>query len=345
MKNIKSVLALLCIVSSSVYAQGWSSLYAIDIARQYRNSMRDQHTLVVERVLPMPASQLIFSWNGYRPSHGYYVFYVQVRAKGAASWSNWYKIAEWGQNTQRSFERLLNQDPSFCYVRLEMPDGTYAYACRVKIEAYGQASMRDVARFNISAADYQQFVSEVGKTRYWSLPSVFVHKIPAFSQMETRHPERERICSPTSLAMVVSYLLKRHIDPMQFADGVYDDGLKSYGSWPFNVAHAFALTDGHYYFAVTRLNSFAHLYNYVRRKLPVVVSVRGPLRTMPSGKTYADGHLLVVVGWDNEHKRVMVLDPAFETSQSVHHSYAIDDFLAAWERSYRLAYVIEPAGT
>jgi len=80
----------------------------------------------------------------------------------------------------------------------------------------------------------------------------------------------------------------------------------------------------------------------LKKQLPVVVSVRGVLRGMPPGKTYADGHLLVVVGWDDIHKRVLVLDPAFAARQLVAHSYAIDDFLAAWERSYRLAYVVEP---
>ena len=346
MKNMISacVLSMLLVNFCNIMAHGWASRYSIDIVHKNRNNLQKRQAVIVEQPLQEPASQLIFSWNAHRPAHGHYAFYVQVRLQGSKRWSDWYKIAEWGNGVQRSFEQLMQDDPSFCYVRLEAPNGFLVQECRLKIEAHDQASLIDVARVTISAVDYHQFVSEYGKGRRFSFPSVRLNHVPAFSQMESRHPERDRICSPTSLAMVVSYLLKRYIDPTQFANGVYDDGLKSYGSWPFNVAYAFDLTGGRFYFAVTRLNSFAQLYSFLHKRLPVVVSVRGPLHTMPQGKTYADGHLLVVIGWDDVHKRVIVLDPAFETRQAVLHSYAIDDFLAAWERSYRLAYVVEPAG-
>jgi len=43
------------------------------------------------------------------------------------------------------------------------------------------------------------------------------------------------------------------------------------------------------------LNSFEELYRYLVKSLPVVVSIRGPLKTMPVKKTYSEGHLLVVV--------------------------------------------------
>jgi hypothetical protein len=341
MKTVKMIVWAF-MLSSTWYAQNkaWTSLYAIDVAKR----AMDHRSFFVERTLSLPATQLLFSWNAWRPRNGSYIFYVQVRPQGATRWSDWYKIAEWGSDVQRSFERLMDGAPSFCYVRFEMPAGMHVQECRIKVEATGNASVRDIARLSVTAVDYDQFVPEAGKGKTWTLSPVKIGHIPQFSQMQTNHADRERMCSPTSLAMVVSYLLNKTIDPLKFAQGVYDDGLHAYGSWPFNVAHAFNVVDGRYYFAVTRLTSFAQLYSFLQRRLPVVVSVRGPMRSMPHGRTYADGHLLVVIGWDSTRKRVIVLDPAFETNQAVLHSYDIDDFLAAWERSYRLAYIAEPVG-
>ena len=336
--------ALVLLVSADcLRAQGWASLYSINIARIYKSRVPDKNTVIVGRALHTPASQILFSWNALRPTDGSYVFYMQVRLHNARRWSGWYKMAQWGDGVQRSFEQLLNNDPSFCYVRLEAPEGDLMSEFRIKIEAQGQATLADVARLTVAAADYRKFTAEYGTGKTFAQPTIRLNKVPAVSQMQINHADRERICSPTSLSMIISYLLKRHIDPAQFARGAYDDGLKTYGSWPFNVAQAYALTDGRYYFTVTRLNSFADLYDFLSRGLPIAVSVRGHMRTMPPGRTYADGHLLVVIGWDNTHKRVIVLDPAFETKDEVLHSYAIDDFLNAWERSYRLAYVVEPA--
>ena len=333
---------ILLLSARSLWADAWASLYSINVAKIYQLRAPNKNTVVLGRTLHTPASQILFSWNALRPTDGYYVFYMQVRLHNADRWSGWYKMAEWGDGVQRSFEQLLPRDPSFCYVRLEAPAGDLMSEFRIKIEAHGQAVLSDVARLTVAAADYRKFSAETGTGKTFAEPTLRLKSVPAFSQMQVEHVDRERICSPTSLSMILSYLLKRHIDPSQFAQNVYDEGLGTYGSWPFNVAQAYVLTHGRYYFTVTRLNSFADIYDLLRRGLPVAVSVRGRMRTMPSGRTYADGHLLVIVGWDNALKRVIVLDPAFENKREVLHGYDIDDFLTAWERSYRLAYVAEP---
>lgn len=320
--------------------QLWSLLYGMHMTDNHHQMMQGKQVIVFEKQLRAPASQLIISWNVLRPRMGYYTFYVQARVGNA--WGLWYKMAEWGAGVQRSFERLSSSGPSFCYVRFEMPAGAYAHACRIKVEAHEGASLDAIAQVAVSAADYQKFVPEYGFGKNFSYPSVMVHGVPAFSQMQLNHADHDRLCSPTSVAMVLSYLMHHTIDPLAVARGVKDQGLNSYGSWAFNTAYAFDATNGAVFFMVTRLNNFADLYAYLRNKLPVIVSVRGPMRTMPPGKAYADGHLLVVVGWNAKTKRVICHDPAFATSDAVRHSYAIDDFLAAWERSFRLAYVVKP---
>lgn len=140
--------------------------------------------------------------------------------------------------------------------------------------------------------------------------------------------------------MLLGYLLGQEIDPLEFAEHSFDTGLDAYGSWPFNMAHAFERSGGEVYFAAARLNSFAGLYQRLKQGIPVVVSVRGYLAGAP--KIYSHGHLLMVVGFDSERQRVICHDPAFPSDEKIFTSYPLKGFLMAWERSHRLAYLAEP---
>ena len=148
------------------------------------------------------------------------------------------------------------------------------------------------------------------------------------------------MCSTTSCSMLVSFLMNTMVDPLDFAQHSLDSGLNAYGSWPFNVAHAFELCGGKYFFSVARLPSFRELHHHIYRGIPVVVSVRGYLQGAP--KVYSNGHLLLVVGWDAKRKQVICHDPAFKKSRKTLKRYDIASFLSAWERSHRLAYIAEP---
>ena len=154
--------------------------------------------------------------------------------------------------------------------------------------------------------------------------------------MVLHHPKKEVLCSPTSSSMVTGYLTQKHVDSIGFARKAYDNGLNAYGSWPFNTAHAFEYAKGRFLFRVQRLASFAELHRLLKRKIPVVVSVRGKIAGAP--QEYKEGHLLVVVGWNKEKKKVLCHDPAFTSNDKVRVSYDMRSFLAAWERSRRLAY-------
>ncbi len=73
--------------------------------------------------------------------------------------------------------------------------------------------------------------------------------------------------------------------------------------------------------------------------MPVVVSVRGYLQGAP--QEYKQGHLLLVVGWDQATQSVICHDPAIFGDQVVEYAYDLSDFLRAWELSHRLAYVVD----
>lgn len=290
--------------------------------------------------LNVPAfSQLIFSWNAIRPSTGYFSFAVQVRDAQTKRWGKWHHMIDWGNTAQKSYLSATDGHSKYVHVRLETEGEKKADAFRIKIIGQEGVDIALVKLIAVATADYGQFKPESVETLA-SLPSVFVRGVPKVSQFKVDHPESRRLCSPTSCSMVAGYLRGEHIDPVEFADNVFDHGLEIFGSWPFNMAFAFEQCLGNNWFFTTRLNGFSDIHRQLLQGIPVAVSIRGSLDGAP--KVYEDGHLLVVVGWDAQKKSVICHDPAFDSHYQVLKHYPIKSFIRAWECSRRLAYWADP---
>ncbi len=296
---------------------------------------------IAERKHVSPFTQLIFSWNAQRPVQGKFVFWGRVRNARTKRWGDWHRMVDWGSDRQITHCSVRPKGSSYNYVRLEAPQGEKADAFRIKVEGVGGAVLQDFSQLNVCLSNLSDFAIEKMATVH-ALPSVKVNGVPAYSQMEVDSPDAARICSPTSMSMLLGYLNKNDVDPRECARYTYDPGLDTFGSWPFNVAHAYTACDTPRNFYVRRLPSFVNLHSFLAKGVPVVASIRGQLRGMPAGHTYSQGHLLVVVGWDKKNKRVLCHDPAFPMSSQVPNSYDATDFVRAWERSRRLSYLAEP---
>ena len=283
-------------------------------------------------------SQLIFYWNAFRPEKGYFSFHAQVQDE-KNRWHDWHHMIEWGKDVQRSFFNVGKSGTKYCHVRLEMPHTRLAKGVRIKVVAHDGANLSSLRALGFNIANLHAFNEEFNHA-VAMLPSVVVADIPKQSQRVLDHPQADVMCSPTSCSMVMGYLKKNILNPVDFAAGVYDHGLQSYGSWPFNVAHAFDQGEGEFFFKVMRLPSFLELHGLLQKSLPVIVSVRGSLEGAP--KEYNNGHLLVVVGWNQQKQKVLCHDPAFENNEKVYAEYDIKSFCTAWGRSRHLAYVAEP---
>lgn len=313
---------------------GWTSLYH-KVLHETDLEGKKEYVWVKEDV--MPFSQLIFSWNAWRPTKGYFAFWVQARDKKTHRWGTWHKMMEWGEGIQTSFLSEGDGFSKYIHVRLEIGAATLADAFRVTVIPHKSADIKQVKSLAVCLADHNRFKAEDENVACVQLPSIFIPNVPRFSQFMLVHPKNDVLCSPTSCSMLLSFIRGRAIDPVVFAESVFDKGLQAYGSWPFNVAGAFDATKGAAYFVTARLESFKLLHHLLCAGIPVVVSVRGPLSSAP--RPYLQGHLLVVVGWDAASKSVIVHDPAFETNEDTMHRYDLKDFLTAWERSRRLAYI------
>lgn len=284
-------------------------------------------------------SQLVFSWNALRPKKGNFIFFAQTRDAGTKSWGVWHKMMAWGSTLQESYKTAGDGYSRNYYVRLETEPNIFADAFRIKIVAKDKADMALFKAFTVSVSNFSKFKAEESKL-YQDFPSLYIDNVPKYSQFLLNHPRNDSLCSPTSCSMVTGFLSKSEIDPIDFAEKSFDYGLGVYGSWPFNTAHAFERCQGSIFFAAARFDSFKRVYSCLQKGVPVVVSVRGPLKG--AAGQYAHGHLLAIVGWDQEKGHVLCHDPAFKKEEAVSTSYALKDFLEAWERSRRLVYLADP---
>jgi hypothetical protein len=301
--------------------------------------LAQQKFFILEKVDLNHFKQLLFCWNALRPSEGYFSFFGQVRDAVNKRWLDLHHMIDWGKDQQCSYfdEGMVTK---YHHVRLELPDNRLADGFRLKVVAQEGASLDLFRSLAVTLCNQNIFdVSCIADAQ--GLLSVTIPKVPRYSQKILDHPKAEVLCSPTSCSMLLSYLQQGTVvDAVHFAQQAYDAGLDAFGSWPFNIAHAFHASGGEMaHFLVTRLPSFRVLHHYLTKNIPIVVSVRGPLPG--SAGEYAQGHLMVVIGWDAEGQRVMCHDPAFPTDEEVLVWYDFNDFCQAWGRSHCLAYVTE----
>jgi hypothetical protein len=343
MKGIKSILyASLVVMYSVLQGQGesWTWFHRkIFTPEEISENAQKKEVAFCKNDCDL-FTQLVFSWNALRDEHGYFSFWVQARNEKNGKWSDWHKMVEWGNGVQRSFLSKGKDNFHYAHVRLESGDSDYADAFRLKLVSHDGADLSLIKSFAVALSNYRKFHPEVLEKNGLRLSSVRIKSVPKIAQLAIDHDRANHMCSPTSCSMLVSYLAQESIDALAFAHKAFDGGLDTYGSWPFNTAHAFELGGCKTWFAPTRLHSFYELHQLLKQSIPVVVSVRGALEGAP--RPYEKGHLLVVIGWDRAKQMVICHDPAFDDASKVLMRYPIESFLKAWERSYRLAYVAEP---
>lgn len=297
-----------------------------------------------EDIAPIPFDELIISWNAKRPAKGYISFWTSVQY--GSKWSPWHRMTLWGANRQRSFINKLHQHVHTKHVRVELQRNQSATAFRVKAVAHEGATLDNLHAIFACCSYHQHFKAAPTIINY---PSYRIKGIPSISQMKLNHERHQDLCAPTSLSMVTSHFNQKFLSEMitskrkiynyaiNFADKVHDHGIDIFGNWQFNAAQAYEACKGQVFFRVERLNSFDDLYSVLRRDIPVIVSVR---RLKGGATPYTHGHILVVIGWNQEKKSIICLDPAFK--KRIMREYPIHHFSQAWALSKNLSFIPIP---
>tara|TARA_Y100000588_G_scaffold309549_1_gene334632 strand:- start:34 stop:879 length:846 start_codon:yes stop_codon:yes gene_type:complete len=173
-----------------------------------------------------------------------------------------------------------------------------------------------------------------------SLPANATIVVPPKSQMTEDPKIASRICSPTSLSMVLDSF-GNNTKPAQLAHSAYHPQHDLYGVWPANIH------------AASRWKALGYLLHFpswdaarylLSAGLPIIASVRykeGELTQAAISATH--GHLLVVRGFDENW--VETNDPAAPSGTAVQRSYRLAEFLEVWLGRGGLGYILLPLAT
>lgn len=158
--------------------------------------------------------------------------------------------------------------------------------------------------------------------------------VPARTQMTEVDAVRLRICSPTSLAMVLEYL-GRPVPTGDIAAEVFHAPTDRYGVWPAAVRAAAAHGLPGY---LLRFPDWDAATWCLQRRLPIVVSVRYARGELTNGAIpETTGHLLVLTGFDGDD--VLVNDPAAASVDAVPRRYRRDELSRVWLDRSGVGYV------
>jgi hypothetical protein len=306
-------------------------LFSASSARAHLLHQRAVEEIWREENLP-PFDELILSWNAKRPSEGKYLFYISIKTE---DWSPWLFYASWGSEGQSSFLSTTEKDPVRSYQdAIEVMQGKKGTGFQIKVLAEGAASLKDM--FALHA--YTNGDKTADALPAISSATPIALSVKGLSQMALDHVRRADLCSPTSTTAVVRHLANHsNLDPILFAKQAWDGGFDIFGNWVFNVAAAASELGSCWNSWVERLNGFDDIYRQLLQGTPVVVSVKGPLKG--SALPYAKGHLMVVTGFDPKEQKVVCMDPAFPQDRQTTVFYDLSDFVQAWNRRGRVAYM------
>jgi len=341
MSTFFKLLIIYNILSMFIYVNANNNVWTWFYTEKYTHNKKilndRKKTVLFKKENIASFTQLLLSWNVLRPERGHFSFYIQVRNAQTKKWGDWYLMADWGRGIQKTYLTKSDGLASCVHVRLELDETKTADAFCIKIEPHEGAQLQLLEAVAVAVSDFSLFALQGCVDD--NLKTIILTDVPALAQFSFDHNDKGRICSPVSCAMLVQYLVKESVQLDDFIASIFDDGLGVYGSWQCNVAHMFDACKGKVNFFVRRAQSFMDVYQSLEKSFPVIVSVRGEL---PGAmKPFPHGHLLVIIGWDNETREVVCHDPAAESNDKVLKRYPVEPFLRAWQRSHRLMYIVQ----
>ena len=291
--------------------------------------------------------ELIPSWNAVTPTGTW--IEVLVRADLDGQWTRWYNLGIWASGLE-TVQRHSVRDQRDDYARVAVDtlkisdEQAIAGAYQLKVRLFSVDGVATPSVRYLSAAystePRKNSVPSEGNSDYWGT----LLEVPECSQMVL--DGGNVWCSPTSTAMIVSYLTgysgSCEDAVLTAVDGIYDWVYGGTGNWPFNTAYA-----GNYGLqgSVRRFGSLDEIEYWVWQGIPVAFSFSwGKGQLEDAAVNSSAGHLAVVVGFDAEGNPI-VNDPAAdpEDGELVQRTYLRSELEAVWlENSGGTVYLIKP---
>ena len=265
--------------------------------------------------------EIVPSWNILIDKESLVSIYLSIGNEEGMS--HYYQMALWREKYMVSFGRQ-EDDYGKVYIDTIVPNIDNANRFKIKIIiSDSETSATAIRNFSVTTklnedVNYDQSVLsekiiDVSPRQQMSVPSI-----------------GSRICSPTSLSMILNYY---GFDDTQdiVAANVLDKGADIYGNWSFNASYpgGFGL-----FSRVEYIDDLEVLWSYIENDIPVALSIKTTDQSdlIGSNMAYPSGHLIVLVGFrqiDGVWYGV-VNDPAATTDEAVPREYRLDQLLTAW---------------
>jgi len=319
--------------------------------------------------------ELLISWNITTPPGTSAAIELRVKAGPTGDWSPWLFVGDWpgqppapptiakpttsfaagkidvdyfvaaagGRFNQSQYRVLvfsqvaphLPAPVSISRITICAVDTSLADAHWVRQAALAKGTF--IRGYPIPANDLTSNARTAAAPRSTDLPRYSI-AVPTRSQRTEKPEIAGRICSPTSVSMVLA-AYGQDQSVLDVANMAFDTRHDLYGNWPRNVQTAYSLGVPGY---LTRVASWREVEDLLALGWPIVISIQtkpGELRGSPYKET--DGHLIVIHGIDGDGN-IMVNDPAVEDPSKAALTYFRDDLTTVWlKRTLGTAYVLQ----
>jgi hypothetical protein len=293
----------------------------------------------------LPFNEVVPSWNIDLPPGSGFRAQLRVLSLQDDATSSWYDLGAWGRapdsepGAVRDELGVVDVDVLRCErtfdvaeVRFALraaPDGRLPHVRRVALCVSNTTGDPGLAAAH--AAPLEHLPARLWQRRL---------DVPFRSQRAEDPAIAGRICSPTSVSMVLAfYGVER--PTAEVAERAYDAEHDIYGGWARAVQAAFEEgVPG----LVTRFGTWDEVQLQIAEGRPVIASIRarqGELRGAPYPST--DGHLVVITGFDAEGD-VHVNDPAAADAAGGVITYAREDMQRVWLERGGVGYLLQRPG-
>lgn len=294
-------------------------------------------------------NEALVSWNIDAPPHVGYAVELRVGRTRDDSWTPFLHVTDEGTFTaEKAPTKCDDGHIDVDYFRSDTRFDRAQYRVRALCNAVPdspsppQAKLR-IARVDVTFSDTtRRIMSTPMPQRTSPQPTSAWQRrlaVPYRSQKVERREIRGRICSPTSVSMVLAYRgVERPTE--EVASVIYDTTSGIYGNWPRAVQGAYRFGVPGY---LDRFSHWADIEQCIAAGQPLVISIEaaeGELRGAPYRRS--NGHLLVLAGFDADGM-VLVNDPAAPDAKRGLLSYHRSDLEKVWwEARGGTAYVLLP---
>ncbi len=280
-----------------------------------------------------PFFEALISWNARVPNDSGMTAELRVRTADDREWSPWLFVGEWGK-VPDELERTIEFEDGRIDVDYFTGDVEFD-AIQARFNGHGNGAI-EIERIDFCLTGASEIaVVDNAEPMERSATSL---DVPKRSQRTEDERIADRICSPTSVAMVMEY---RGVSEStsRVAERLYDERNDIYGNWTRAIQGAFEFGVPGY---LARFSDWESAEAMLASEQPLVVSIRTP-ETGLTGAPYVStaGHLLVIVGFD-ETGNVIVNDPAAENAAEVRRVYSRSEMQQAWMGKGGVAYVFLP---